>query len=334
METKSQLQEVRAKLAQLDPNNRDHLAEIQFLKTQEADLLKQEQTVAELQAQREERVKESVEQITNTMDLVEIHGLPLRALFKDEDCYQLVSIWFKQQIADQADELAKQIQAEQLENKQLREEMKEQEVVVNALRDELHQAKLERDQAIQYRDNAHEQLEEARAEVERLNDHVDTLRNEIAVGARNAFKVTNIDGTKELAEKIKASLVPVLGIEQVNGTTIRVTHPDGTTADDNWFSKGKYRIVGGEEAERFRNEAAQKDISEETVSVDPVIEPPTFQIPQNEPVGVPSVQQEADGTANEGSRKDVDQAGTQSIEERIKALEQWKKHVDEVIGVA
>jgi len=327
---REQLQEVRERLAQLDPNNRDHLAEIGRLKTQEAELLKQiavEEAEAELQAQHEERVKESVEHVVDTLDNLEIEGIPVRSLFIDEARYQLLSIWLKDLLAEQAEGFSKQIQAEQMENKQLRVELDEQLNIIGGLKDEITsrdheiaQLKLERDQAIQYRDNAYAQLEEARQEVERLNDQVDDLRKEIAVGARNAFKVTNLTGTKELADKIKASLTPVLDIVHINSNTIRVTHMDGSITDENWLNKGKYRVVDDEEAARFRAEQEAKAVEESTAGDPALVEPPTFQIP-NDAGGVSRVQPEADSGDYSTSREDVDAVGIESHEERIRALE-------------
>ncbi len=334
MNAKMQLEDVQRSLANLDPNNRDHLAAIGQLKMQEAELIKQvavEDAEAELQAQHEVRVKESVEHVVDTLDNLEIEGIPVRSLFIDEARYQLLSIWLKDLLADQAENFSKQIQTEQLENKQLRAELDEQQNIINGLKDEIterehenNQLKLERDQAIQYRDNAYAQLEEARQEVARLNDQVDDLRKEIAVGAKNAFKVTNLTGTKELAEKIKASLIPVTDIVQINSATIRVTHLDGTTSDESWLTKGKYRVVGGEEADRFRAEQEANKLSEESAPsdialVEPV-EPPTFQIP-NDIEGVPGVQQEADSGDHGTSGTNDDTSGAESFEERLAALE-------------
>ncbi|WP_199614678.1 hypothetical protein [Paenibacillus alkalitolerans] len=259
--------------------------------------------------QHEERVQQSVEAVVNTWDAVEIEGLPLRSLFAGEAQYQLVSIWFKNQIADQADGFSKQIQSEQLESKRLRDELKEQEGIISALKDESYQAKLERDQAIQYRDNAFAQLEEARAEVERLNDQVDDLRKEIAVGARNAYKVTNLQDTKELAAQIRASLIPVTLMEQADmlGKQFRVILAEtGEERAVPFLEKGKYRLVDAQEAaevaERFRQAQVELPASD---SSEAVAEPVTFQVepPQVEFGGV-------DGILGNGEQETVGGEGT------------------------
>lgn len=334
MSLQEQLQDVRERLSQLDHNNRDHLAEIGRLKTQETDLVKQiavEEAQVELQTQHEERVKESVEHLVDTLDNLEIEGIPARSLFIDEARYQLLSIWLKDLLADQAENFSKQIQAEQLENKQLRAELEEQQGIISALKNEItsrdheiSQLKLERDQAIQYRDNAYVQLEESREEVARLNDQVDELRKE-AADARNPFKVREsvMADMKSLAEKIKESLIPVRDVVHINSNTIRVTHLDGSMTEENWLNKGKYRVVDDEEAARFQAEQEKKRLEESVESdlalVEPV-EPPTFQIP-DDVEGMDGTQSEASSGDHGDQREDDETVGAESYEERIAALE-------------
>lgn len=336
MSTAAQLQEVRERLAQLNPMDRNHMAEIQSLKAQEAELVKaaaQEETAAELKAQHEERVKESVEQIYSTFDSVDIEGFSLRELFLDEARYQLASIWIKKQFEEQAATFSKQIQAEQLENKQLREEVNEQERIISALKDEVHQVTLERDQAISYRDNAHAQLEEARKEVTRLNEHVDTLRVEAAVGAKNAYKVTNLDGAKEWAEKIRASLIPVteMGPADLLGKQFRVVLAEtGEEKIVGFLEKGKYRLVDAQEAaevaERFRAEQAAQERVEESAESNPALvdepELPSFPVPTQDNVpGVDGLQQSTGEGAVGGDGEAVEDVSLESLAKRVKALE-------------
>lgn len=295
---------------------------------------------AEQTAKHEERIQQSVEQLTNSMDAVEIHGLPLRALFKDEDCYQLVSIWFKKQLADNTEAFSKQIQAEQTENKQLRDEVQEQAGIISALKQEIEekdrengQLKLENAQLEQYRQNATEIIREKDVEIKRLNEHVDTLRMEAAVGAKNAYKVTNIDSGKELAEKIKASMIPVTVLEKADmlGKEFRIVLAEtGEEKTVPFLEKGKYRLVSQEEAaevaERFRAEQAAKERVEESATSDPALvdepELPQFQVPtQNDNERVESVQSAGDGEANAGEGKTVDADSAKSLEERVAALE-------------
>lgn len=304
---------------------------------------------AEQTAKHEERIQQSVEQLTNSMDAVDIHGLPLRALFKDEDCYQLVSIWFKKQLADNTEAFSKQIQAEQTENKQLRDEVQEQTGIIAALKQEIEakdrengQLKLENAQLEQYRQNAADIIREKDAEIKRLNEHVDTLRMEAAVGARNAIKVTNIDGGKELAEKIKASMIPVTVMERADtlGKTFRVVLAEsGEEKIVPFLEKGKYRLVSQEEAaevaERFRAEQAAKvgkDAVQEAgvpVGIAP-IEVPNFPpiITQDDAERMESVQPAGDGEADAGEGKAANADSAKSLEERVAALEAWQKRVD------
>jgi hypothetical protein len=70
------------------------------------------------------------------------------------------------------------------------------------------QTKLDMHDALTKRDAAVRELYESKQEIERLNGHIDDLRKDAAVGARNAMNVTDInvnDRLAELAKKAKES---------------------------------------------------------------------------------------------------------------------------------
>lgn len=74
------------------------------------------------------------------------------------------------------------------------------------LEHKIAQLQLEQQDAESKRDAAARELETAQQEINRLNSHIDDLRKEIAVGAKEAHKVTDIGSNNKLNALVKQSL--------------------------------------------------------------------------------------------------------------------------------
>lgn len=64
----------------------------------------------------------------------------------------------------------------------------------------------DRRQAIERADTAEKALEQSQAEVKRLNEHIDTLRTEAAIGAREAVKVHDVGTSDKLNALVQQSM--------------------------------------------------------------------------------------------------------------------------------
>lgn len=203
-------EEIQAKLAELDPNNRDNLNEIAQLKTKIVELEKEEQ-----QQQRVTAQVEKVESISLPYDFNEVFGDP-RA---NEIILELIQDMQLQGYADhnaEVETLIAEHKAEVAEEKEKRVEIytqlgntsrmfNELETAHKSTLDELQQAKLERDDAINKRDAAVRQADGLEQLLAEKQEHIDKLRDEIAIGAKAAINVTNISPSDKLAQLVQES---------------------------------------------------------------------------------------------------------------------------------
>jgi len=226
-------------------------------------------------------------------------------------------------------------------------EMGAKDDAIAQLKSELGAVKLERDDLASKRDAAVREAEEARAEVERLNNHVDDLRKQIAVGATAAATVIDIESDvdleavakrlkekKEAADKAarEAAEAAKVRIYDVQPGDLRQSFYVAKRADTDeaieirpHYAINNYVVLSNEEAARFREEynAAQKALVEsvpesteetgEDVS-EGVKVPPTFQDSETSEMGGDSTVQEVHGESATG--------GMESLEARVKLLEQ------------
>lgn len=167
-------------------------------------------------------------------------------------------------------------------------------------RDQISAEKAEFEQKLA---NATAELDDANREIERLNSHIDDLRKDAAVGAKNGYKVQDISTSSRLDELVKESAAakaaralerwnqsnPELAAPKLEVPMAPATFPATESADD---------TVHNDNPETLAPEVQP-----------PVIEVPQFQVPDNIP---------ADGMADE--EQGVQQTGA-TLEERIAALE-------------
>lgn len=301
MEAKLQLQEVREDLAKLDPNNRDHLVEIDRLKKKEIELINQVAAEETAVQQHEERVNQATASFDDAIEQMDFAGLTLAQIVGGNSEYQLVKIGIKKYILALADSFSQQIASEQTAFAEYRRTAEEYRRSADA-REEQLQAKCEEQQRQIYqvtlelqdmtnsRDAAARELAETKQEVERLNGHIDDLRKEIAVGARAAINVIDTEEQerqkKELADKIRRERT-IYGKEWVD--TIKKNRyrarlaVSGEPIEFPWTEATKYFEIDENEVQQFRSEYSIALPAIETEAVaekdEAGVTPEQFQVP-------------------------------------------------------
>jgi hypothetical protein len=309
----------------------------------------------EQQAAQMVRIQDATEQAAYFLDNLVIEDLTMRELCVGEEQYQMLRIAVQNKIINLAEEASKQISEVQAEENAQQNALKQQiadlkgrvnldseaayedSQLISKLQSELHQARLE---VTDYQTK----LKNATDEITRLESHVDDLRKEIAVGARNAYKVSDVEQSaqlKELADKIKASRIHVYDVEPDNEinpknyTAKRVDNGEAVTY--NWTqSKNYIEIKDAAEVERFRQQFANQEAvsdsplgHEETPDVSPPTPEATFpELPSAIPPQVPAVPV----AVVEGPSSDVGQS-SQTVEERVAALEKRVIELEKVCNL-
>lgn len=308
----------------------------------QAELEQIQQAKAEQEAAQQTRIEEAVVAAAFFLDNLVIEGLTMRELCAGEDQYQMLRIAVQTDKINQAEEYSKKIstiQAEentqksllkqQLENVQKKQEEDNKQAfedmeLIKHLESELSQSKLE---TIDYQTK----LRNATDEIDRLNSHVDDLRKEIAVGARNAYKVIDSEEQgkqmKELADRIKASrihvydVVPDSEINPKNYTAKRADNGDEVTY--NWTQTKNYiEIKDVAEVNRFRDEHAAKEVIPDISLDQPVqdnVMPTEVTFPEIPSAIAPEAILQAEVQLAIPAPTDGGQG--QTVEERLSALE-------------
>lgn len=229
------------------------------------------------QAAEQMKIQDAAVEFVSALDTMDFGGLTLRQVIGSEDGYQLVTIELKKAFIAQADEFSKQLMNANEQRTHLQStfealfnKSQEQEKEIDETNRLLNEEKFARAHAEQYRDNASKQLEEAKKEIERLNGQVDDLRKEIAVGAREAYKVVDSEAEaqkkKELADKIRAErtvydVVPDSLINPKNYTAKLVATNEVVTY--NWTKQNFYIELKDEnEILQFRQQHGKPEFIE------------------------------------------------------------------------
>ncbi|OCT12617.1 hypothetical protein A8709_32930 [Paenibacillus pectinilyticus] len=295
------------------------------------------------QAAEQIKIQDAAIEFVSALDTMDFDGLTLRQVIGSEDGYQLVTIELKKAFIAQADEFSKQLTGEIEQRLQLQSmfdavsaKIQAQDKEIDDTNRLLNEEKFARAQAEQYRDNAAKQLEEAKKEVERLNAQVDDLRKEIAVGAREAYKVVDTEAEaqkkKELADKIRKDrtvydVVPDNVINPKNYTAKLVATDE--VVNYNWTKKNFYiELTDENEILQFRQqysqpEATESDPAEVATSLpDSVTPEETFpDLPSAELPEVSSLPNTVDQGQQNGEVSAANAGQGQTVEERLSALE-------------
>lgn len=298
------------------------------------------QDAREAVAAQQTRIEEATAQAAYFLDNLVIEGMTMRELCAGEAEYQVLKISVQNKIISMAEESSRLLAESQAEDAARQNELKKQIEIYKAKAEEeskeaaedhetIRQLRVDLAQSQLERNDFEAKLNNAGAEIERLNSQVDDLRKEIAVGARNAYKVSDVEQTeqlKQLADQIKASRIHVYDVvpdNVINPKNYTATRADnGEPVTYNWTQAKNYiEIKDAAEVERFRQQFANK----EAVQDIPLDEPVQDSLEQEETF--PDVPKAVAPQTNVQTEVQLaisaptDDGQGQTVEERLAALE-------------
>ncbi|OMF47722.1 hypothetical protein [Paenibacillus amylolyticus] len=276
-----------------------------------------ERQIAELE---QENVEESQQEVAYLMDNMDLDGMSMRDMFKNEKpeeaeaAYQFLRIAVQNTMLQRDEEWMARIKT--LEERLAMETAAKDVAVAKAdemgeknseLVIQIRDAKGLLEDAESKRDAAAGQLEEAKAEIERLTSHVDDLRKQIAVGAVNMAKVIDpadalahykeqkriAEEEKRLAEAAREAAKPAIyDVEWGDAKKSFYTAKLAATDEEikiPYLTKGAYREVSAEEAPQFRintqeSEHRDEDHAQPAANVEEgdQLAPPTWGYPEGD----------------------------------------------------
>jgi len=295
----------------------------------QAELEQIQQAKAEQEAAQQTRIEEATADAAYFLDNLVIEGLTMRELSGGEDQYQMLRIAVQTKIITQAEEYSKQINAIQAE------ETAQQNVLKKQIEELQYLNKLELS-------DLQSKLSNAASEIDRLNSHVDDLRKEIAVGARNAYTVIDSEEQgkqmKELADRIKASRIHVYDVvpdSEINAKNYTAKRADnGEEVTYNWTQAKNYiEIKDAAEVERFREQFSnQNAVQDSTLGNDEipnVTQEETF--PTIPSAIAPEINVPAEIQLVVSAPTDSGQG--QTVEERFEAIERRLTELEKICSV-
>jgi chromosome segregation ATPase len=304
----------------------------------EYELKLQEQT-AKIEQEHQELTEQAASQFSYRLDEMKIGDDDMRSLCVNEQAYQVLRIAVQQLVDEEVSGILKQLKNVKEENvktvsglkleiETLKHENDSQAEMIAALRTELATEKETTKDLNDKRTAAVLQLEEANTEIERLNNQVQDLRTEIAIGAKGAAKVINTNVNSDLAAAMaewKNSLPAIYDFEWVDTKRSQWKAKLAATGEEiveSWSKEKAYRKVAPEEVETFRTEhlAKQKLTGEGYVGEN---QSGTVEV-EAEPVTAEQFQDETEAdttTAGLAPGVALPQVATKTVEERLEALE-------------
>lgn len=275
-----------------------------------------ERQLAELE---QESVEESQQKVAYLMDNMDLDGMSMRDMFKNETpeaaeaAYQFLRIAVQNTMLQRDEEWMARIKT--LEERLAMETAAKDVAVAKAdemgeknseLVIQIRDAKGLLEDAESKRDAAAGQLEEAKAEIERLTSHVDDLRKQIAVGAVNMAKVIDpaealanykeqkriAEEEKRLAEEAREAAKPAIydvqwGDHKRSFYIAKLAETDEEIRIP-FLTIKSYREVSAEEAPQFRLRAEESQRADEDLAQSNNVEesgeltPPTWQFPEGD----------------------------------------------------
>lgn len=275
-----------------------------------------EQQIAELE---HENVEANQQEVAYLMDNMDLDGMSMRDMFKNESAEAAEAAYQFLRIAVQNTMLQRDEQW-MARNKELEERLATETAAKDAavakademgeknaeLVTQLRDVKGMLEDAEAKRDAAAAQLEEAKAEVTRLIGHVDDLRKQIAVGAVNMAKVIDpaealahykeqkriAEEEKRLAEEAREAAKPAIynvrwGDHKRSFYLANLAETDEEIRIP-FLTIKSYREVSAEEAPQFRLRAEESQRADENLAQPEGVEegndltPPTWQFPEGE----------------------------------------------------
>lgn len=271
--------------------------------------------------QYEQRVEESQKGIEYALDGLEIDGVRMRDLCSGETEYQILRIAVQELMMQKDQDRLKEITDMQAEHAEHERKLKSERDGLQKSYDELYEMNNELRREVSNLRLETEDLSKKRQaaadEIVRLNSHIDDLRAEKAIGAKEATKVIETNYNSNLGElmtKYKNERPAIINKQPVDFKRSRFTAilvETGEEIEFTYLQEGKYREVTAEEADQFRAELAERKRLEEAAKLAETNIPVPV-IPSNE--GASAV----DGVDTTDSS--VEMAG-KSVEERLAALE-------------
>ncbi|WP_339306519.1 hypothetical protein [Paenibacillus sp. FSL R5-0519] len=306
-----------------------------------------EEEIAYLEQQ---NVEESQQQVAYIMDNMDLDGVTMRDMFKNdtpesaESSYQVVRIvvqnallqrdeqWMAQ-IKDLQERLAAETAAKDTALAKADEAGEANAKLVTELRDvrsELSDMESKRDAAVS-------QLEEAKAEIKQKESHIDDLRQQIAVGAVQATKVIDVGDAmaawkeqKKREEEAKPAIYDVEWIDNKRSMKRAKLAATDEVITFNYLEAGKYREVSAEEAPQFRitEEQEHRDENHAQSAADleegDQLNPPPWGYPEEDTAENTTnglAEEQLAGSSAEETEGEVTRAEFEELKRRVSALE-------------
>ncbi|WP_339197839.1 hypothetical protein MKY95_07545 [Paenibacillus sp. FSL P4-0176] len=315
-----------------------------------------ERQLAELE---QESVEESQQEVAYLMDNMDLDGMSMRDMFKNETpeaaeaAYQFLRIAVQNTMLQRDEEWMARIKT--LEERLAMETAAKDVAVAKAdemgeknteLVIQIRDAKGLLEDAESKRDAAAGQLEEAKAEIERLTSHVDDLRKQIAVGAVNMAKVIDpadalahykeqkriAEEEKRLAEAAREAAKPAIyDVEWGDAKKSFYTAKLAATDEEikiPYLTKGAYREVSAEEAPQFRISEEPQRVDEDLARTNDLEESgeltPPWGYPEDDTAEVTTdglAEEQLAGGSAEETEGTVTRAEFEELKRRVSALE-------------
>jgi len=310
--------------------------------------------LADLQAEidflEQQNVEEAQQEVAYIMDNLDLEGVTMREMFKNESsesaeaAYQVVRIAVQNALLQRDEHWMTEVKdlrerlASETASKDASQSAADEAGEANAkLVAEINDVRFELEDTAKKRDSAVTQLEEAKAEIARLNSHVDDLRQQLAVGAANAVKVIDTGDAmatwraqKEREEVAKPAIYDVQWGDNKKSFYIAKLAATDEEIKIPYLTKGSYREVSAEEAPQFRitqePERVDADLAQHNnVEEGDQLAPPPWGYPEEaaeESAGHELAQEQLAGSVAEERTGEVTRAEFEALKQRVAQLEQ------------
>ncbi|WP_145413788.1 hypothetical protein [Paenibacillus xylanexedens] len=306
---------------------------------------------AEIDFLEQQNVEEAQQEVAYIMDNLDLEGVTMREMFKNESsesaeaAYQVVRIAVQNALLQRDEhwmteikELRERLAAETA-SKDAAQSVADEAGEANAkLVTEIRDVRMELEDTASKRDAANAQLEEAKAEIARLNSHIDDLRQQLAVGAANAVKVIDTGDVmaawraqKEREEVAKPAIYDVQWGDNKKSFYIAKLAATDEEIKIPYLTKGSYREVSAEEAPQFRITQEPERVDEDLAQHNNVEEgdeltPPTWQFPEGDEAAEESTadrlaQEQLAGSRPEEAEGTVTRAEFEELKKRVASIE-------------
>ncbi|WP_339259569.1 hypothetical protein MKZ12_07220 [Paenibacillus sp. FSL R5-0713] len=304
-----------------------------------------EEEIAYLEKQ---NVEESQQQVAYIMDNMDLDGVTMRDMFKNdtpesaESAYQVVRIVVQNTLLErdehwmvQIKELQERLAAETAAKDAALAKADEAGEANAKLVTELRDVRSELLDMESKRDAAVAQLEEVKAEVRQKESHIDDLRQQIAVGAVQATKVIDVGDTmaawkeqKKREEEAKPAIYDVEWVDNKRSMKRGKLAATDEVITFNYLEAGKYREVSAEEAPQFRITEEPQRVDEDLAQSNHVEESgeltPPWGYPEEDTTEITTnglAEEQLAGSGTEEAEGTVTRAEFEELKRRVSQLE-------------